>query len=66
MEISQKTDDPDDLAVLQRDLLELLGTADEWQMEDLKAKLQWEIIHKHKMIQRLPHTFDISKSSGKA
>ena len=62
MGISQHTtNDPDELAVLQRDLLELLSTADEWQMEDLKEKLQWEILHKHKMITRLPHTLSISE-----
>lgn len=65
LELSRPTDDPDILAILLRDLLELLPIVDRWGMLDLKEKVQWEIIHHHDMINHLPHGFDMSKSHNK-
>ncbi|KAF8963747.1 hypothetical protein BDZ97DRAFT_1919523 [Flammula alnicola] len=47
----------DNLARLMRDLLELLPIADEWNMPDLKAKLEWNIVYKYDVIQKLPHEY---------
>lgn len=35
------------------ELLALLPIADEWDIPDLKAKVESEIIHKHDLVQRL-------------
>jgi hypothetical protein len=43
------------------DFLELLQIADQWDMQGLKEKLEWNIIHKFDMIQRLPHAYKMSK-----
>jgi len=45
----------DEVARLLRDFLELMQIADEWNMQSLKEKLEWNIIHKFDMVQRLPH-----------
>lgn len=50
----------DELARLLRDFLELMQIAEEWNMPKLKEKLEWNIIHKFDMIQRLPHAIQMS------
>lgn len=50
----------DELARLLRDFLELMQIAEEWNMPKLKEKLEWNIIHKFDMIQRLPHANQMS------
>jgi hypothetical protein len=50
----------DELARLLRDFLELMQIAEEWNMQKLKEKLEWNIIHKFDMIQRLPHAIQMS------
>ena len=50
----------DDLVRLLRDFLELMSIANEWNMPKLKEKLEWNIIHKFDMIQRLPHANQMS------
>lgn len=64
LELSTPTQDEQVLLLLMRDLLEVLPIAEEWDMKDLKKKIQHEIIYKHDMIQRLPHQFDICKSTS--
>ena len=50
----------DDVVRLLRDFLELMSIANEWNMPKLKEKLEWNIIHKFDMIQRLPHANQMS------
>ena len=50
----------DDVVRLLRDFLELMSIANEWNMPQLKEKLEWNIIHKYDMIQRLPHANQMS------
>jgi hypothetical protein len=50
----------DEVARLLRDFLELMQIADEWNMQTLKEKLEWNIIHKFDMVQRLPHANKMS------
>jgi len=50
-----------ELARLLRDFLELMQIAEEWNMSKLKEKLEWNIIHKFDMIQRLPHANQMSE-----
>ena len=48
-----RSDDFEGLQHLLSELLALLPIADEWDMPDLKAKIESEIIHKHDLVQRL-------------
>jgi len=52
----------DEVDRLLRELLQLMSIAEEWDMLKLKEKLEWNIIHKFDMIQRLPHLNDTSTS----
>ncbi|KAH9483420.1 Sacsin [Psilocybe cubensis] len=65
IELSAKTEDKEKLLHLMRDLLEVFLIADEWNMNDLKAKIQHEIIYKHDMIRRLPEHFNILLENAK-
>ncbi|CAA7261057.1 unnamed protein product [Cyclocybe aegerita] len=53
-QIDAPEDNAEAYMILLRDLLELLPIADRWGMEEMKAKIEWSIIHKYDMIQRLP------------
>ncbi|KIM49917.1 hypothetical protein M413DRAFT_439046 [Hebeloma cylindrosporum] len=48
----------DEVGQLLRDFLRLMSIAEEWDIPKLKEKLEWNIIHKFDMIQRLPHLTD--------
>jgi hypothetical protein len=50
----------DEVDRLLRDFLQLMSIAEEWDVPKLKEKLEWNIIHKFDMIQRLPHLNDLS------
>ncbi|KAF8963743.1 hypothetical protein BDZ97DRAFT_1818947 [Flammula alnicola] len=51
----------EELAKLMRDFLELLPIADQWDMPDLKEKIEWSMIHKYDMLQSLPHAHQIMR-----
>ena len=52
----------DEVDWLLRNFLQLMSIAEEWDIPKLKEKLEWNIIHKFDMIQRLPHLNDTSTS----
>lgn len=50
----------DEVDQLLRDFLQLMSISEEWDVPKLKEKLEWNIVHKFDMIQRLPHLNDLS------
>jgi len=50
----------DEVVRLLRDFLELMQIADEWNMQSFKEKLEWNIILKFDMVQRLPQANKMS------